>query len=117
MLIGVNPSNRKIYLPNRYRQRKMPVVVHRGFLDTDEIKLHIPDGYSLEKLPQDCKLETKFGNYSAKLSKLDDRTLIYKRVFEVKDGNYSKEDYKDFRQFHKKVAQYDNLKISILKTK
>lgn len=117
MLLAVNPSNRNTYVPNRYRHRKMPIVVHRGFLDRDEIEFHLPDGYNLEGLPEEYTLETKFGNYSAKLTKLDNRTVLYNRVFEVRDGRYSNKDYKAFRQFHKKVAQHDNLKISLIKIK
>jgi hypothetical protein len=41
--------------------------------------------------------------------------LIYKREFVLNDGEFPKEAYSDFRNFHKEVSNQDNLKIALIK--
>jgi hypothetical protein len=49
--------------------RKYDVVLNYEFTNVDSVELTIPAGYTAESLPQDVKLESKFGKYidSAKL--------------------------------------------------
>jgi len=116
MLLVLNTINRHGYLPNRYRNRNLPLVIKRGFTDRDEIKIHLPKSYTIESLPNNQVIETQFGSYMSQIIKLDEKTILYKREFIVKDGEYSKDDYKAFRSFHKQVTKFDNAKIALIKT-
>ncbi|WP_298532951.1 DUF3857 domain-containing transglutaminase family protein [uncultured Algibacter sp.] len=115
MLLPVNAFNRNEHIPDRYRNRKFSLKVKRGFTDLDEVEIKLPSNYKLEALPKNYNIENKFGHYKAEVVVKDESTLIYKREFVVKDGEFPKEDYKKFRDFHKAVARYDNSKIALIK--
>ena len=115
MLLTVNALNRNTYVPDRYRDRKLPLKIKRGFKDVDEVEIKLPSDYKVESLPQKKTIENKFGTYTSELIVKDESTLIYKREFVVKDGEFPKEDYNDFRNFYKEVAKQDNSKIALIK--
>ena len=47
MLLTVNAFNRNEHIPDRYRNRKFPLKVKRGFKDIDEVEIKLPADYSL----------------------------------------------------------------------
>lgn len=114
-LFRANVFNKYRYVPKRYRNRKLPLQIARGFKDVDEFTIELPEGYTLEALPSDYILETKFGNYKVQLKKISDSKIIYSRELLIKAGDYPKEDYKPYRSFLKKIVKYDNLKLSLIK--
>lgn len=115
LLFAVNALNRNRYVPDRYKNRTLPVKVKRGFIDKDEIKVSLPEGYKVESLPKNASVENKFGSYKTEILKENDNTILYKREFKIKDGEYPKEDYAAFRAFYKKVSKLDNAKIALIK--
>lgn len=114
-LFRVNMFNKYGYVPKRYRNRKLPLEISRGFKDVDEFTIQLPDGYILEGTPSDYVLENKFGTYKVQIQKVDDSKIIYKREILLKAGEYPKEDYKPYRSFLKKIAKYDNMRLSLIK--
>lgn len=115
MLFNVNALNRNTYMPDRYRTRKYPLKINRGFIDGDEVEIKLPKSYKIEALPNKVVIENKFGRYIAELTAKDEKTLIYKREFSVNDGEFPKEDYNDFRNFYKEVTKHDHSKIALIK--
>ncbi|TJY36993.1 DUF3857 domain-containing protein [Pontimicrobium aquaticum] len=115
MLLNLNVLNRNTYIPDRYRNRKLPLVIRRGFKDFDEVKISIPKGYKVESIPNDKIIETKFGNYKMSLKINGETTLIYKREFTLNDGEFPKEDYSDFRAFYRNVSKSDSAKLILVK--
>lgn len=116
IMFEVNVFNKSKQIPNRYRNRKMPIEVSRGFLDEDVFSFFLPDGYTIEAMPQNIKLKTKFGTYTATIEKLSDTEIKYSRSFLFRKGTYPKEDYNAFRNFLKDIAKYDNSKIVLIKS-
>ncbi|WP_299835478.1 DUF3857 domain-containing protein [uncultured Tenacibaculum sp.] len=114
-LFRVNIFNRNNYIPKRYRNRKMPLQIDRGFKDTDTYKIAIPEEYIVKMLPEEKVIETKFGSYKMSIKKLDGNTLEYKKSILIKAGTYPKEDYKLYRKFRKKIAKLENIRIAIYK--
>ncbi|GAA3596954.1 DUF3857 domain-containing protein [Flavivirga amylovorans] len=115
MLLTVNALNRNTEIPDRYRNRKHPLKIRRGFKDVDEVEIKLPQDYKVESKPDNKTIENKFGSYKAEVIVKDDNTLIYKREFVVKDGEFPKEDYDAFRTFYKEVNKQDNSKIALIK--
>lgn len=115
MLVVLNTVNRNTYIPDRYRNRNLPLRIYRGYKDVDEIEIHIPETYRVEALPKAKLIENKFGSYKSEIKKIDDKTLVYRREFIIEDGQFSKEDYELFRDFYKEVAKQDNSKMAIIK--
>ncbi len=114
-LFRVNIFNKINQVPKRYRNRKLPLKVYRGYKDIDEYKIKIPTGFSIGVLPVIKEITNKFGSYTASLKKIDDSTLLYKRTILIKSGEYPKEDYKIYRKFRKTTAKLENLRIALTK--
>lgn len=115
MLITINALNRKTNIPDRYKDRKLPLKINRGFIDVDDVEIKLPVGYHIESSPENVVLETKFGSYKVEIIVKDNLTVQYKREFTVHDGNYLKEDYEAYREFCKEVNKNDNAKIVLIK--
>ncbi|PKQ46474.1 DUF3857 domain-containing protein [Confluentibacter flavum] len=115
MLITLNALNRQTEIPDRYRDRKFPLKIKRGFKDVDEVEITLPSDYKIEAMPNNVSIENKFGNYGVEIEKRDEHTLIYKRQFVVNDGEFPKEDYEAFRDFFIEVSKQDNTKVVLIK--
>ncbi|MCH4553167.1 DUF3857 domain-containing protein [Aestuariibaculum lutulentum] len=114
MLLTVNALNRNINIPDKYKDRKYPIKVKRGFIDEDEVKITLPENYKVESLPEKIEIENKFGSYRAEFI-LEDENVIYKRKLVINDGVFPKEDYDDFRNFRIDISKSDNAKIALVK--
>jgi transglutaminase-like putative cysteine protease len=115
LLFALNVFNRNTHVPDRYRDRKFRLKVNRGFTDVDEVEISLPQDYKIEALPANKSIENKFGSYKTEVIVKDISTLIYKRKFIIKDGEFPKEDYTKFRNFYKEVSKQDNAKIALIK--
>ncbi|WP_127021624.1 DUF3857 domain-containing protein [Flagellimonas beolgyonensis] len=110
-LLTLNAFNNGLYVPPRYRDRKMPFVVQRGFLDEDETIIEIPDNFHFTALPEKMVQETIFGAYKTEVIKKSEKQLLFKRSLQLNAGEYPKESYQDFRAFMRAIAKNDNQKI------
>ncbi|MEM6719707.1 MAG: DUF3857 domain-containing transglutaminase family protein [Bacteroidota bacterium] len=115
MLFAPNAFNRLTSIPDRYRNRKFPLEIQRGYYDTDVYEIKLPSDYKIEAIPSDVNYETKFGSYSFAITLKDDQTLEYKRAIKINDGVYPKEEYNNYRKFIKKIVRYDGSKIVLVK--
>ena len=110
LLFKPNFFNQNSYVPTRYRSRKMPVEISRGYMDEDTFKIEIPKGYEIEALPDNSIIKNKFGEYQFQISN-SDNTITYKRRLLIKKGQYPNTDYKNYRDFRKQISKADNTKI------
>jgi len=115
MLVNLNVLNRNSHIPDRYRNRKLPLKINRGFIDVDDVEIQLPSEYKIESLPKGQLIETQFGSYKTEILVIDDSKINYKRTFMVRDGQFPKEDYEAFRSFYKDVSQFDNAKMALIK--
>ncbi|MCI9844149.1 DUF3857 domain-containing protein [Flavobacterium pectinovorum] len=105
-----NKSNIK-----RIRNRKNPFQIQRGYLDTDEIEINLPVGFSIEFLPSNFELKGKFGEYRTEIIKKENNKLTYKRSMFLNKGKYSNKEYDEYRLFMEQVSRNDNAKIILTK--
>ncbi len=96
------------------KQRTQPIHIGYGYLDTDSIRLQLPEGYVIESLPRTQNLEGKFGTFQASIAVNDREVLIVQRIL-MKRGVYPKEAYTEFAEFRKQVAGQYNAKIILRK--
>ncbi len=113
----LNVFNVNSNIPNKYRKRKNNFEIKRGYVDFDDIEISLPKEYEIEFLPENLKIENKFGNYSIEIIKADNQKIIFKRTLTIKKGNYTKEEYEEYRLFREQVAKNDNAKIVLIKNK
>ncbi|WP_343328828.1 DUF3857 domain-containing protein [Polaribacter staleyi] len=112
-LFRVNVFNRNNFIPKRYRSRKLPLKISRGYKDEDQYEIIIPEGYVLGVLPSEKNISSKFGTYKVTFTKVDDTTFKYHKTMVIKEGVYPKEAYKNYRSFRRSIAKYENLRIAI----
>ncbi|MET3027475.1 DUF3857 domain-containing protein [Flavobacterium sp. UW10123] len=115
MIFVVDAFNQYTGNIKRVRNRKNPFQIQRGYLDTDEIEINLPEGYSIEFLPSNYELKGKFGEYKTEIIKKDNSKLTYKRSMFVSKGRYSNKEYDEYRLFMEQVSRNDNAKIILTK--
>lgn len=115
MLLTLNVLNRHTQIPDRYKDRKFPLKIKRGFVDEDEVEIVLPSDYKIEALPNNVSIENKFGSYHVEINRKDENTIVYKRQFVINDGEFPKEDYESFREFNIEVSKQDNAKLVLTK--
>ncbi|MBB1194509.1 DUF3857 domain-containing protein [Flavobacterium sp. SOK18b] len=115
MMMVLNAYNQYSGSVKRIRNRKHPFEIPRGYIDVDEIEVHLPPGFSVDFLPNGFELNTKFGEYKTEIIKKDDSNLIYKRSLFLKKGLYSNEEYEDYRLFMEQISRNDNAKVLLTK--
>lgn len=115
MLVAIDVFNQ--FSPNikKMPTRKLPFEIPRGFYDSDEISITLPEGFLLESMPKDVELANKYGTYKTQLVKKDDTHLQYKREFRLKKGLYQSNEYEDYRSFCELISRNDNAKIILTK--
>ncbi|WP_420602646.1 DUF3857 domain-containing protein [Flagellimonas sp.] len=117
LIFTLNAFNNNNYVPTRYRNRKMPFRIQRGYLDEDEYVIEIPESFQFNALPAKIAKETKFGSYEMEVLKKNENQLLYKRKLLIKKGDYTKEEYGDYRSFRRFIAKNDNQKIVLTNQK
>ena len=111
LMFKINPFDLNDFIPTRYRSRKQPFEIQRGYLQESEYDVSLPGGYVLSEIPAPISLSTKFGTYEMKLNRKENGNLVYQRSLLIKKGLYSKDDYNEYRKFRKEVSRYDNIKL------
>lgn len=113
ILFKPNLFNVMGYVPPKYKTRNHPFEIDRGFLDEDSYTITIPETIAVEALYENITITNKFGEYNLSIKQVNPTTLVFKRKLLVNKGQYSKEEYENYRTFRKKVAKYDNSKIAL----
>ena len=115
MIFAVDAFNQNSEVVKRIRNRKNPFEIQRGYIDNDEIAIALPTGFSIESIPNNFELNTKFGEYKTEIIKKDNNNLIYKRSIFIKKGLYKNTEYDDYRLFMEQISRNDNAKIILTK--
>jgi transglutaminase-like putative cysteine protease len=115
MIFNINRLSDQIRVPARYRNRTHPVVNNRGSHYVDHFTIKIPENYEIESLPSSFINNTKYGNYSVLVKKIDENTISYSRNLLIRQGQYPKEEYEAFRDFLREVNIRDNAKVVLIK--
>jgi hypothetical protein len=115
MIFAVNAFNQSSNVPQRYRDRKSPFEISRGFYDTDEVTIDLPAGFTVEAKPENLSIKDKFGEYKAEYEMVTENKMIFKRTLLVNQGYYDSKDYENYRLFREKVAKNDNAKLVLVK--
>lgn len=94
--------------------RKFPVEIDWGFVNTAEFEIQLPNGYTLENLPEKQSFKSDFGAYSLTFEKVENR-IILKRYLKLFENIYPPEKYNDFVSFTKKIRKADKIALILNK--
>ena len=111
LIFVVNAFNKTNAYVKRIRNRKNPLEIQRGYLDQDEVSVILPVGFSVEYIPANYELSSKFGNYKTEIVKKDTSNLVYKRTLLINKGLYANKEYDEYRLFIEQISKNDNAKI------
>jgi hypothetical protein len=115
MLFPLNAFNQNNVVPQRYRNRKFPFQISRGFYDVDEYEINLPEGFQIETLPENFTVSDIYGEYLQTIEKISDKKIVYKRTLLIKAGTYGKDKYEGYRKFREKIARAENKKVVLRK--
>ncbi len=115
MLFEINPFDANKSVPDRYRNRKQPFEISRGYVDEDEYVITLPENYVVTDLPDPIAVDSKYGSYHTDIEQTADNKLIYKRKLLIRKGEYSKDEYSAYRDFRRTIAKNDNQRIVLTK--
>lgn len=110
LLVIANMFNNNQYVPDRYRNRKLPFELQRGYLDEDQYIINKPEGYAVEALPRNIIITNKYGEYEVSYVEEGDQIIFNRRLL-IKKGKYPNTEYNDYRNFRKEISKHDNSKI------
>ncbi|HLK31418.1 MAG TPA: DUF3857 and transglutaminase domain-containing protein, partial [Puia sp.] len=91
-------------------ERKYDVVLKDEYKIIDSVEIKIPAGFQPEAIPQDMKLETKFGKYISSVKVMPDKILYY-REQEQFSGRFPPSDYASLTKFYDDIYKADRSKV------
>lgn len=98
----------------KLEKRKTMIVKPYSFINSDTIRYSIPNSYLLPEIPTEQKIESQFGKYSLTIKK-ENNTILAIRTYEIFEGVYAPEKYKDIYEFYRKMSSLDNGKLILIK--
>jgi transglutaminase-like putative cysteine protease len=116
LIFAVNAFNQIYNVPQRYRTRRLPFSIERGWYDADDIVIELPEGYALEAKPDNITIKEKYGEYKAEYILESPNRLLYRRSMQLNNGYYANSEYESYRAFMEKVARNDNAKVVLVKS-
>lgn len=111
IILPINIINPIGYIPPKYKDRKNPFQISRGYQYEDEISISIPPDLKIESIPTGFAINSVYGEYSSTVTSINKSTITFKRTFLLKEGNYTADQYEDYRKFREQISKYENFKI------
>jgi hypothetical protein len=108
---AVLPRQGAIFFSDAKRQN--PVVLHaQSFEETVQVSL--PSEFKIDELPDDGKLDTPFGTYSASYSAKDGK-LVFQRKLEIRAATVPVEQYGALKAFFERVVGSEQSPVVLAK--
>jgi transglutaminase-like putative cysteine protease len=96
------------------KPRQFDVEFRYSFRDVDTIQIKIPDGYTVESMPSDMNLSSKFGKYRM-VYKVSNNLIELLRINERSAGVYPVSDYKELASYFEQIYKADRTKMVLVK--
>ena len=110
LLVPVNLIEPMATAPREVSNRTTSLFINRGYTDKDEIIFQFPESLRVDTKPPNNKIEKPFGQFSSSFEIVGNK-LVYTRLLQFKEGNYSAELYSELVEFYQKIVDSDNSKI------
>jgi hypothetical protein len=110
-LIMVRPRIFGSYtLPVDHKKRKVAIDLRQTMQGTDTFDIQLPDGYTVDELPDPVKADVGFASYESS-TKLDGHTIHYTRTFTLRQVSLPAEKYADLQQFVALIAADEDSRV------
>jgi hypothetical protein len=114
MMMPLNIINKIEYVPKKTAERKSDIMIRRSIMDVDSVVYVVPEGFGIDKLPDNVEFASVFGSYSAKVSQ-HGNNVLYTREMSMNKGVYPLGSYNDFVDFYNQVSAADGAKMVLKK--
>lgn len=108
-----NLMNRSRFIPEANANRQTDIIVKKGWVDSDTVRYHLPEGVYHEFIPEPIHIESAFGIYNASCS-IEEGLLVYTRELKIFEGKFPPEKYAELTQFYQSVKKADEMKVVFL---
>jgi hypothetical protein len=95
-------------------ERVYDFVFDYEYRDIDTVEFDIPDGYSLEAMPKDVSVKTKYGVYSSSVKFVNNK-LYYLRVREQYAGRFPAKEKEEIAAFFETIYKNDRGRVVFVK--
>lgn len=112
--LNLNMLSKWQYVPRAVSNRTLPILLRNSYSHYETIIYTIPEGYTLESKPQNTRLETAFGKYSAEIT-IKGNTIQYTRSLIFNPGKFEAEKYTELIEFYSNIAKADNARVVLVK--
>ncbi len=115
--IFINPNlmDKETYIPPEIDKRLSPLRFGYPFLDIDSIYYNVPDGYSIESMPEETNIKTSFGNFSSKSEQISPIKILYVRKLQRDDYTIPADKYEEYRNFYTSIVKADRSQVVLVK--
>ena len=110
LMVPVCPVHRGYAVPNSNTERQEDIYRDMGYLDVDDISIHIPDGYEVEAKPKDMHVESVFGTFSFTLQEESQNVHVSIRLL-MKSGTFPKALFPELASFIRTISASYNQKV------
>lgn len=110
-LIMVRPRIFGSYtLPVDHKSRKVSIDLHQTMLGTDSFDIQLPDGYTVDELPDPVKADVGFASYESS-TRLEGHTIHYTRTFTLRQVSLPADKYADLQRFVGLIAADEDSRV------
>ena len=110
LMVPVCPIHRGYAVPNSNTERQEDIYMNMGYMDVDDISIHIPDGYEVEAKPKDMHVESVFGTFSFTLQEESQNVHVSIRLL-MKSGTFPKALFPELASFIRTISASYNQKV------
>ncbi len=114
LMFDINPVDKHLVRFKRSSKRKNHIYFRRDYMIVDSLTYLMPEGYSIETIPQNESFTSDFGSYESIIEK-DTNKITYIRIFKINKGVFDPESYSALKDFYKKISKADKQKVVLVK--
>jgi hypothetical protein len=110
-LIMVRPRVFGSYtMPIDHKPRKIAIDLGQTMQGTDSFDIQLPDGYTVDELPDPVKTDVGFASYESS-TKLEGHTIHYTRTFTLRQVSLPADKYADLQHFVALIAADEDSRV------
>jgi hypothetical protein len=110
-LIMVRPRVFGSYtMPIDHKPRKVAIDLGQTMQGTDSFDIQLPDGYTVDELPDPVKADVGFASYESS-TKLEGHTIHYTRTFTLRQVSLPADKYADLQHFVALIAADEDSRV------
>ena len=105
-------------LPNN-PNRRFPLEITRGRTYRETFEFILPEGFEVESLPEDVKIENQYGLFSIDITQLTtegQNKIKVQRHYVINSGKWNPDSYSEYREFMNKINALSNQKAVLIES-